>query len=137
MFQKSGVDELPVWWDYHVILMVSKAEQHLIYDFDSSLPFPTEARHYLTNTFQKVSEMKIEEHPLFKIIEGQDYVQQFHSDRSHMKSEIGKWIFEPPTWPVVSSNGTLGLSTLMDFSNASQQRSYRLEQLLQLVQVPK
>ena len=131
--QKSAQGETPVWWDYHVILLASKDSRHSIYDFDSILPFPSEARHYLNSTFQEVPTMKPQDRPLFKVIEGQDYVANFDSDRSHMRDENDNWIFEPPTWPLIQAKGSMSLESILDFSNSNSQQVYTLEVVLHLL----
>jgi hypothetical protein len=88
--QKSAQGEAPVWWDYHVILLASKKGHHSVYDFDTALPFPSSAQHYLTSTFQEVPTMKREDRPLFKVIEGQDYIANFHSYRAHIRDQNGE-----------------------------------------------
>jgi hypothetical protein len=131
-FQKSALsEEQPVWWDYHVILWTSGIGKDFIYDFDSTLPFPCEANQYLTETFQEVSTMKSEDCPLFKIINANDYISGFHSDRSHMKDKDGQWVFPPPTWDVIQSSGLLSLCQLMDFSQP--QEYYDLNSLLKML----
>ncbi len=132
-FQKSAQGDAPVWWDYHVILMTSIADAHFIYDFDSTLPFPTDAEKYLSGTFQDVPTMKPEDRPLFKVIDGLEYVRDFNSDRSHMRDANGNWIFEPPTWPMIQTNGGMSLVSLMDLSGANSQRIYTLEEVLRLI----
>ncbi|MEQ9301964.1 MAG: hypothetical protein RIF33_25515 [Cyclobacteriaceae bacterium] len=130
-FQKSAQGGLPVWWDYHVILLASKGQHHQIYDFDTTLPFPCEAKQYLTSTFQDAEGMKPEDRPLFKIIDGLAYRESFHSDRKHMKDEEGHWIFEPPTWPLIqSTNAQLTLDSLFDFSDKSEQPINTLDELI-------
>ncbi|MEM8893950.1 MAG: hypothetical protein AAGC88_05175 [Bacteroidota bacterium] len=129
-YQKSAQNGLPVWWDYHVILMTSKNSKHLIYDFDTTLPFPSKASEYLSKTFQDVTGMKSQDYPLFKIIRATEYVEQFHSDRLHMIDQSGNWIFEPPQWPAIKSGGSLSLSTLMDFSDASSTPIFELNDLM-------
>lgn len=132
-FQKSARGDAPVWWDYHVILLTSKADTHFIYDFDSTLPFPSEAEKYLSGTFQEVPTMKPDDQPLFKVIEAETYVLGFHSDRSHMKDQDGHWIFEPPAWSLIQSNGTLSLDSLLDFSNSNSGHLYSLDEVLKLI----
>lgn len=132
-FQKSAQGEMPVWWDYHVILLASKDGHHSIYDFDTTLPFPSEAEQYLKSTFQEVPMMKADDRPLFKIIESDDYITGFHSDRQHMKDQEGNWIFEPPSWPLILSEGALRLESLMDFTTTSSHKLYQLDELIKLV----
>lgn len=132
-FQQSSQGEMPVWWDYHVILLASKDGHHSIYDFDTTLPFPSVAQQYLKSTFQEVPMMKPDDRPLFKIVEGDDYISSFHSDRSHMRDADGQWIFEPPTWPLIESEGALSIEGLMDFTTTSSHKLYPLDELIDLV----
>lgn len=129
-YQKSAQGDAPVWWDYHVMLLTSTGTKHYIYDFDSTLPFPSDAAHFLRSTFQHLTVMKPDDQPLFKIIEADDYISDFHSDRSHMKDQQGNWIFEPPTWPLIAK-GSMSLESLMDFSDGGSQPVYTLDEVLQ------
>ncbi|CAF4144877.1 unnamed protein product, partial [Adineta steineri] len=45
--QKSEHNDYPVTWDYHVILVDKSVSPTIIYDFDSTLPFPVSAVDYL------------------------------------------------------------------------------------------
>jgi protein N-terminal glutamine amidohydrolase len=129
-FQKDSVDGAPVWWDYHVILYVSKNNTELIFDLDSSLNQPTPFQDYLRLTFQDLEGKKESSHPIFKAIDSEDYITGFFSDRKHMQNGNGEWIFEPPLWPIIADNMVLTLQELMDFTQTSHQPIYSLETLV-------
>lgn len=124
--QKSSIDQQAVWWDYHVILLASKSGINLVYDFDSTLALPSSLSDYLRLTFDEKTNWRVSDFPGFKSIEASVYVQTFFSDRSHMKDPEGNWIFSPPHWPHIESEEKLSLSTLLDFTETSQERIYSL-----------
>jgi len=126
-FQKSAIGDAPVWWDYHVILLASKNNRQLIYDFDSTLSLPTELQNYIDSTFESPADGN---HPEFKSIESDHYVSGFNSDREHMKDAGGNWIFEPPLWPIIETDNELPLQELMDFSGTSKQTIFNLAELM-------
>jgi len=100
--QKSAVGNQPVWWDYHVVLLASKDGLNFIYDFDSTLPFPSLLTDYLNHTFPNPDLWISKDLPHFKSIASEDYINNFYSDRSHMKDSLGTWIFIPPVWPTIT-----------------------------------
>lgn len=132
--QKSSQGDLPVWWDYHVILLASKGDVQLIFDFDSTLDFPTSLEDYLRKTFVNHSNWIEKDLPHFKSIEAKDYLEKFFSDRSHMKSSDGQWIFAPPAWPNIEGQGDLVLSDLLDFSENSNQEIFSLDEMHLLIE---
>lgn len=129
LHQKSSIDQQAVWWDYHVILLASKSGINLVYDFDSTLALPSSLSDYLGLTFDEKTNWKASDFPTFKWIDAVVYTQTFFSDRSHMKDSEGNWIFSPPHWPHIESAEKLALSTLLDFTETSQQRIYSLEEM--------
>ena len=44
--------ESPVWWDYHVVLLVKSKEASYIFDFDTVLGFQTNALFYIENSMR-------------------------------------------------------------------------------------
>lgn len=92
----------PVWWDYHVILLVRRAGW-LVYDLDTALPLPVDAGTYLSRTFrmQMQDRMPAAIRPRFMLFDGGAYVDAFASDRSHMRDEAGGWLSPPPDWPPI------------------------------------
>lgn len=134
-FQKSINNDEIVWWNYHVILLASQAGATLVYDFDSILPVPISGMEYMTLTFGEIDNLTPAILPCFKAIDAGDYLNSFVSDRSHMKDSEGNWLSVPPKWPIIGKNGDLPLPALMDFSEASAERIFSLQEMMALVEV--
>lgn len=120
--------ELPVVWDYHVILLVFD-EYWQVWDADSTLPLGTKITEYLSSTFpgEVCSNEKFVAR--FRLFKSMDFVKLFSSDRSHMLDMDGSWMSEPPPWsPIVNDKGVI-LENLIDMS------SERLADTLSLVQM--
>ncbi|KEO75758.1 protein N-terminal glutamine amidohydrolase [Anditalea andensis] len=127
--QKSALQTQPVWWDYHVVLLATIDSVDHIYDFDSDLPFPTPLTHYLNQTFPNSESWLSKDLPQFKIIPAVSYINDFNSDRSHMKDSFGKWIFTPPAWPLIGTAGKLLLRDLLDFDGDRYYKRFTLNQM--------
>jgi hypothetical protein len=132
-FQKSIHGYEVVWWNYHVILLASLGDCSLIYDFDSTLSVPLPAIDYMRLTFGQSESWAKEDQPCFKAIDSQDYLRSFVSDRSHMRDAFGNWLAAPPDWNAIGNNGDLPLPELVDFSIASGEQIYSLEEMMALV----
>lgn len=108
--QRASQDPaIPVLWDYHVILLCDRS----IYDLDTRLPFPCDAKTYLDETFPAVWQ----EPPRFRVVDASVFLKNFASDRSHMKKD-GEWSVLPPKWPAIV--GTQQGSNLMRFVEMDQ-----------------
>lgn len=127
--QKSVTGETNVWWDYHVILHASRKGEDLIYDLDSTLGYPTEFKEYFRKTFPFFEKQDLNTQAHFKSISAEVFVHDFYSDRSHMKDAEGNWLFEPPTWPCITSGDKMSLSDLFDFSKTSKLPILSLEEI--------
>uniref|UniRef100_A0A1D1ZH05 Protein N-terminal glutamine amidohydrolase n=1 Tax=Anthurium amnicola TaxID=1678845 RepID=A0A1D1ZH05_9ARAE len=101
------VDGLVIW-DYHVICIQSRRNgkgdvHHLVWDLDSSLPFPLALNEYAIETFQPLH------HPmpnrLFRLVHAPIFLRCFASDRAHMKDPSGSWISPPPTYNPIVAEG--------------------------------
>jgi len=104
----------PIFWDYHVILLV-QGETNQILDFDTSLPFNNDVASYFADSFIDNNLLTADLIPLFRVVAASDYVRMFSSDRSHMQSESG-WLAPPPDWtPIVKSENNL--SEFIDMNN--------------------
>lgn len=99
--QQYAAINQPIIWDYHVILLAEIGHQHLIFDFDSRLPFATPLQEYLQNTFI-LPDMPPEFKPYIRKIPAQSYVDQFYSDRSHMQNQIKQSEFPP--WGIINAD---------------------------------
>ncbi|XP_015898157.1 protein N-terminal glutamine amidohydrolase isoform X3 [Ziziphus jujuba] len=123
VFISNEKKQIPLWhqkasnradgvilWDYHVICIQKKNggdSPHLVWDLDSSLPFPSPLDLYISETirpsFQLFSEYQSR---FFRIVHAPVFLQTFASDRRHMKDSVGNWIAEPPAYdPIVAEDG--------------------------------
>ena len=123
----SGDPQVPVVWDYHVVLLVKeerlKDKQWLVYDFDSYLPFGVELDDYLRCSFMPDLEDSVmmrqslsEFSPYFKLICANDYKKKFSSKRRHMLKDDGSYNAPPPPWPLITASKGLSLAQLTDMS---------------------
>jgi hypothetical protein len=99
--QRSGVDGVPVLWDYHVVL-ATRSERWQIWDLDGRLGFPVPAETWLGSTFPCPDLVPARFQPRFALIPAADYVQSFGSDRAHMRGPDGRWLQPPPPWPAIT-----------------------------------
>lgn len=129
-YQKASdsIDKL-IWWDYHVVLLVKK-NHWMMYDFDTILDFPTKVDDYLSATFKFKSNFEDKYLPKYKVIEDSIYIFDFFSDRKHMLDKNGKWISEPPKWPIIENSKKLKLRELLDFTIASKQEIFSLDEIV-------
>jgi len=105
---------LPIFWDYHVVLLVM-TENNQIFDFDTTLPFSTDIETYFHYSFIDENLLTDKETPLFRLVPSGEFVKLFSSDRSHMKTPSG-WLAPPPSWPCIGSSKT-NLSEFIQASN--------------------
>lgn len=50
----SSSPDIPVYWDYHVIALAMIEQQWFVFDFDSTLRFPTPATTYFHHSFPRM-----------------------------------------------------------------------------------
>ncbi|CAN6444826.1 unnamed protein product [Victoria cruziana] len=99
-----------VVWDYHVICVQISGEgiAHVVWDLDSTLPFPVILAQYVFESIQPFSQLYPVFRRLFRVVHAPPFLQHFASDRRHMKDSDGNWISPPPTSdPIVSVDGIL------------------------------
>nr|XP_054751440.1 protein N-terminal glutamine amidohydrolase-like [Lytechinus pictus] len=108
MQKASGQGELPVVWDYHVILIHMDAScGSQVYDMDTVLPFPIDFEEYVTVAVRSNDVLRQEYFRFFRVVPAQEFLDMFASDRSHMKKENGEWRTPPPSHPcIVAKDGT-------------------------------
>lgn len=111
----------PVWWDYHVVLIARENGRWWVYDFDSTLDFPSDLATYFNQTFQS-GNLPEATAPLFKCFTASHFTDCFFSDRGHMQDAAGNWIFTPPPWPNIEHalGNKLEMKEILDFSESSQ-----------------
>lgn len=115
----APLPEQPVIWDYHVILLFKSAtDGWQVFDLDTTLPAPISVDLYLSNTFgnEPLSE---EFQSLFRVIDADEFVDKFSSDRSHMLTADGQWQVPPPPWPAIVRNNKSNLMELIDMRKSS------------------
>ncbi|KIM49422.1 hypothetical protein M413DRAFT_59704 [Hebeloma cylindrosporum] len=91
----ARIERGPIVWDYHVILVLrqrtpnatnqrlgSSEPRGWVYDFDTLLPTPCPWQ-------GELSPMDIACFHKFRVISGEDFIQNFASDRSHMLIDVG------------------------------------------------
>ncbi|CAN0268880.1 unnamed protein product, partial [Phaeothamnion confervicola] len=90
-----------VLWDYHVILLVRNATESgstLVFDLDSTLPFPCDAVTYIRESFRPHATLDGRLRQCFRVVAAAEFVQHFASDRSHMRDENSNWVSPPPPY---------------------------------------
>jgi hypothetical protein len=141
---------IPVWkksgshviWDYHVILFFkpkstndgsSKAEEVLVFDFDSDLEFPVSFDEYVKTCLHSKTKLDPQYQHYFRVIDQPSLVKTFSSDRSHMRLQNGNWSSPPPSWPCYLLPG-INTNLFSDFVNMSNENGkgtiVNIEQLI-------
>lgn len=98
----------PVVWDYHVVLLsADPTGEHgpQIWDMDTRLGYPLPVDQWWQGTFPPPHVLPEDLQPCSRVISAQDYIEHFSSDRSHMRTEEGRWRAPPPAWPVIAKEG--------------------------------
>ena len=125
----SKHDALPVYWDYHVILLVRDGIWQ-VWDLDTTLEFPVNASTYFPKTFRGPDEDFKNENVQFRSIDAQEYIENFSSDRTHMKLPSGEWAAPPPTWPAIVKSERSNLMTWLDIESDGPGEILTLEQMI-------
>jgi len=99
----------PVFWDYHVVVLVKRPWE--IYDLDTTLGCPVAAKTYLRRSFRPELALPPELGPRFRLVDAASLASTFVSDRSHMRGPDGTYREPQPPWPAIGS----GSSTLARF----------------------
>lgn len=120
--QRNGADLGHVVWDYHVILRqqdsAGDGEGDRIFDLDTLLPFPCNTRDYLEATFGLQQELQQPYRALLRLVPAADYLQNFYSDREHMRGQVEEAQF--PLWPVITPQhgGVVRLERYWEMENS-------------------
>ncbi|XP_057427375.1 protein N-terminal glutamine amidohydrolase [Lotus japonicus] len=99
-----------ILWDYHVICIqaIQGDSPPLVWDLDSTLPFPSPLASYVSETIRPSFQLFSEYNRLFRIVHAPMFLRCFASDRRHMKVSSGNWIEDPPPHePIVAEDGTV------------------------------
>ncbi|GAB2267023.1 Protein N-terminal glutamine amidohydrolase [Dionaea muscipula] len=132
VFISNEKKQIPLWhqkashradgvtlWDYHVICVQKKRDgdsPDLVWDLDSSLPFPSPLWRYVADSIRPSVQLFSEYRRYFRIVHAPVFLRCFASDRRHMKDSSGNWIADPPQHdPIVAEDGTVhNLNEYMD-----------------------
>ncbi|KAH7557217.1 hypothetical protein JRO89_XS11G0076400 [Xanthoceras sorbifolium] len=80
----------------------------LVWDLDSSLPFPSPLASYVSETIRPSFPVFSEFQRFFRMVHAPIFLRFFASDRRHMKDPAGNWIAEPPSYePIVAEDKTV------------------------------
>jgi hypothetical protein len=135
-FQRSSEHVTqPVCWDYHVILLVWDNTWQ-VWDFDTTLDFPVNASTYFLKTFRGPDESFENTNAFFKTIEAKEYIDNFSSDRSHMRLPSGDWVVPPPSWSPIVKGGISNLIEWLDIESDGPGKVLSLEQIIKLCSSP-
>ncbi|KAL3841262.1 hypothetical protein ACJIZ3_025853 [Penstemon smallii] len=136
VFISNEKKQIPLWnqkashradgvilWDYHVICVQKRKESylpHLVWDLDSTLPFPSPLPTYVAEAIQPSFQLFSEFKRVFRIVHAPIFLRNFASDRRHMKDSDGNWNSPPPSYDViVAEDGTVhNLNEYMEMSSA-------------------
>ena len=99
--QKSTADsDIPVVWDYHVLLIDLSSQEPRVYDLDTKLEFGCSTKEYCCKAIRFDVLLNAELEPLFRVLTAKEYLDYFSSNRSHMMNS-GK---EHPKWKLIKGN---------------------------------
>mmetsp|Transcript_5642 Transcript_5642/g.21244 ORF Transcript_5642/g.21244 Transcript_5642/m.21244 type:complete len:216 (-) Transcript_5642:1715-2362(-) len=97
-----------VLWDYHVVALREKSEGNfIVYDYDSMLGLENDFAEWFQHTVLfptflegpgAESMRAFMDNIRFRLVKGQDFVDHFASDRSHMLDAQGNFLKPPPLW---------------------------------------
>lgn len=135
-FQRCSEDVTqPVCWDYHVVLLV-RDNISQIWDLDTTLDFPVNAATYFRKTFRGPDESFDNTNILFRTIDAKEYIDNFSSDRSHMRLTSGDWAAPPPSWPPIVKNEISNLGKWLDIESDGPGKILSLEQIIDFCSSP-
>lgn len=102
--QQSGKNNDPVIWDYHVILLQDGGDgKRFIYDLDTLLPFPCPCDTYIKEALRSDHNIHKDFRRKLRVIQADEFLRTFASDRSHMKDANNEWRKPPPPYPCIKT----------------------------------
>ena len=120
-FSLIVIKDQVVVWDYHVILVYIGDDSTLIYDLDTTLPFPASFNEYCEATFGSDAQLKEGYHRKLRMVPAQKFLATFASDRRHMKrpdAEGEEWLQPPPPWPCIKTDAAIhNLDSFIDMTD--------------------
>jgi protein N-terminal glutamine amidohydrolase len=112
-------ENVPICWDYHVVLLGRDEQGWKIWDLDTRLPLPMNACEYLYRTFVHVGKAHPDWDPLFRLVDEKVFVMHFSSDRSHMLDVAGNWTQPPPPWECIGKGKPNNLHDFIDMQGTT------------------
>ena len=122
--------ESPVYWDYHVILLVHD-RRWWVWDLDTTLGLPVLADQYFSATFFGHGVDAENCDVTLRLIQAAYYVQNFSSDRSHMRDANGEWLAPPPAWSEIMTASKPNLIEWLDVNHDGPGRLLRLSHCIE------
>ncbi len=116
--RSSPSPDQPVWWDYHVVLLVTAESGSLVLDFDTCLEFPVSGKTYFQKSFYPQKTLQRQHQVYQRKIKGEEFLKRFTSDRSHMIDDHGQPLALFPDYSPINQhqNGTTGLRDYLNLS---------------------
>lgn len=99
--------DVPVVWDYHVVLAARGPQGWSIWDLDSTLGLPVPLSTYLRASFDYPRGFAAPYSARFRVIEASRYRDTLATDRRHMRDESGDYLVPPPPWPAIGTGSNL------------------------------
>jgi protein N-terminal glutamine amidohydrolase len=99
--------DLPVVWDYHVVLAARGAQGLAIWDLDSTLGMPVALLPYLRASLGWPHGFPPPYAARLRVVEAGRYREVLATDRSHMRDASGRYRVPPPPWPPIGTGTNL------------------------------
>ncbi|KAI9321238.1 protein N-terminal glutamine amidohydrolase [Dichotomocladium elegans] len=124
--QKKCEGDLPVLWDYHVMLIYEHTtDKAFIYDQDTVLPFPCPLKAYILEAFRPFVPLLPSFRRLYRLVPAQAYLDHFASDRSHMLDDDGNFMMPPPPYdPIRTKDCIMNLHDYIEMSKDAGKPEY-------------
>lgn len=126
--QRAGEGENPIFWDYHVVVVV-ETDETWVWDLDHRGPFPQQLHAYLNTSFPNAENWPLELQPIFRLTPSKAYRANFSSTRAHMLDEQGQFLQPPPPWDAIVQSEAGNWMDALDSSQSSWGPIFNQEQL--------
>lgn len=121
--------ELPVLWDYHVVVAEALPDgARRIWDPDSWIGPIAPAAAWLAATFLDPSHVRARYHPRFRVVPADRWIDGLATDRAHMRDRRGRWLKPPPPWDPPGADRPANLFAWLDQDHPDWIDRARLEQ---------
>ncbi|MBM4062732.1 MAG: hypothetical protein FJ265_16790 [Planctomycetes bacterium] len=93
--QRAAAGNDPIVWDYHVVVLLPGLG--VVVDLDDRERVGWPLREWLAHAFRRGVEPEFR--PRFRVVDGEEFLASFSSDRSHMLDARGRPRAPFPPWP--------------------------------------